>query len=80
MCWGQVKEMRPHEYLRWSVTIGPLNGVMTSVEWRLETVPGGTRLSLEHSGLPEGIKGFGLVGALDKGWHEHLSRLYQMQD
>ncbi|WP_095590030.1 SRPBCC family protein [Actibacterium ureilyticum] len=78
MCWGTVDEMRPHDYMRWSFTVGPLDGRMSCVEWRLEDAPGGTRLSLEHSGLPEDSEGFGLVLALDKGWHGFLGNLRQI--
>lgn len=75
MCWGTVEEMRPHDYMRWSFTVGPMNGQMSCVEWRLENAPGGTRLVLEHSGLPQESDGFGLVLALDKGWHGFLGNL-----
>jgi hypothetical protein len=76
MCWGRVEEMQPFHYMRWSFTVGPLNGEMTTVEWRLEPAIGGSRLSLEHSGLPQDAEGFGLVLALDKGWHGFLLNLH----
>lgn len=75
LMWGEVTAARPHDYLAYSFEIGPLQGVRTQVAWTLETVPGGTRLSLEHTGLPEGEAGFGLVLALDEGWDSHLARL-----
>ena len=75
MCWGTVEEMVPHDYMRWSFTVGPANGVMSTVEWTLSDAPGGTRLSLVHSGLPTDAEGFGLVLALDKGWHGFLGGL-----
>ncbi|WP_068116621.1 SRPBCC family protein [Tropicimonas marinistellae] len=75
LMWGEVIAARPHEYLEYSFEIGPLQGHKTRVAWTLEEVPGGTRLSLEHSGLPEGEAGFGLVLALDEGWDSHLARL-----
>ncbi len=75
LMWGEVIAARPHDYLEYSFEIGPLQGVATRVAWTLEAVPGGTRLSLVHSGLPEGEAGFGLVLALDEGWDSHLSRL-----
>lgn len=75
LMWGEVIAARPHEYLEYSFEIAPLQGHRTRVIWRLEEVPGGTRLSLEHGGLPEGEAGFGLVLALDEGWDSHLARL-----
>ena len=75
MCWGRVEEMRKPDYMKWAFTVGPLNGVMTTVEWHLEPAPGGTRLSLTHSGLPADGDGYGLVLALDKGWHGFLLNL-----
>ncbi|WP_194269314.1 SRPBCC family protein [Tritonibacter litoralis] len=69
MCWGKVEKMRAPDYMRWSFTVGALDGHMTTVEWKLEAAPGGTRLSLVHSGLPTSGEGFGLVLALDHGWH-----------
>lgn len=76
MCWGKVIEMRPPDYMKWDFTVGPMNGQMTTVEWMLEDAPGGTRLSLVHSGLPQDRDGFGLVLALDKGWHGFLGNLH----
>ncbi|MCP4206779.1 MAG: SRPBCC domain-containing protein [Shimia sp.] len=79
MCWGKVVEARPHDYMKWDFTVGPMNGDMTTVEWELTEAPGGTRLTLVHSGLPADVDGFGLVMALDKGWHGFLSNLHDMQ-
>ncbi|PSL19998.1 SRPBCC family protein [Shimia abyssi] len=78
MCWGSVQEMQPHDYMKWSFTVGPLNGVMTTVEWSLADAPGGTRLTLEHRGLPANSDGYGLVLALDKGWHGFLLNLHDL--
>ena len=64
MCWGKVTEM---------------NGAMSQVEWTLVDAPGGTRLTLEHSGLPETADAFGLVLALDKGWHGFLSNFQGLE-
>lgn len=80
MCWGMVEEARPHDYLKWSFTVGPANGAMSTVEWRLEEAAGGTRLSLTHSNLPADPDGFGLVLALDKGWHGFLMNLRTLAD
>ncbi len=78
MCWGRVQEMQPTGYMRWSFAVGPLEGAMTTVEWRLEPAAGGTRLTLTHSGLPETAEGYGLVLALDKGWHGFLLNLHDL--
>lgn len=77
MCWGRVEEMRPPEYMKWSFTVGPLDGQLTTVEWQLDTAPGGTRLSLVHSGLPADADGYGLVLALDHGWHGFTLNLHE---
>lgn len=76
MCWGDVQEMRAPDYMKWSFTVGPMDGLMTTVEWHLEDAPGGTRLSLTHAGLPETTEAFGLVLALDHGWHGFVMNLY----
>lgn len=73
--WGQVMAARPPEYLEYSFTIKPMQGAVSLVKWTLEPVAGGTRLSLEHSGLPQTADGFGLVLALDKGWDDHMARM-----
>jgi len=78
MCWGRVEEMSPHDYMKWSFTVGPMEGAMTTVEWRLADAPGGTKLTLEHSGLPNNAEAYGLVLALDKGWHGFLLNLHDM--
>ncbi len=52
-----------------------MGDAVSTVKWSLEDVPGGTRLSLEHSGLPEGAEAFGLTLALDKGWDDHIARM-----
>ncbi len=75
MCWGKVEATSPPDHLRWSFTVGPLNGVMTTVDWQLEETSGGTKLSLTHSGLPDGGEAYGLVLALDKGWHGFLANI-----
>ncbi len=72
ICWGTVRAARPPEYLEYSFTIKPMGGAESTVCWTLEAVEGGTRLSLEHRGLPAGGPGFDLTLALDKGWDQHL--------
>ncbi len=78
MCWGEVQVMHPHDYMRWSFTVGPMEGRMSTVEWQLDEAPGGTRLTLTHSGLPVGGEGYGLVLALDKGWHGFTGNLHDL--
>lgn len=78
MCWGKVVEMRPYDYMKWDFTVKPMQGDMSTVEWELADAPGGTRLTLTHSGLPTKAEGFDLVLALDKGWHGFLLGLHDM--
>ncbi|MEP3345602.1 MAG: SRPBCC domain-containing protein [Litoreibacter sp.] len=75
LMWGNVVKAQPHDYLEYTFTIAPMGGATSSVKWTLEEVVGGTRLSLEHSGLPQGEDAFGLTLALDKGWDDHLGRM-----
>ncbi|WP_298257347.1 SRPBCC domain-containing protein [uncultured Litoreibacter sp.] len=75
LMWGNVVKAQPHDYLEYTFTITPMGDATSTVKWRLEDVAGGTRLSLEHIGLPQGEEAFGLTLALDKGWDEHLGRL-----
>lgn len=75
LMWGKVTTADPHDLLEYSFTIGPMNGASSTVRWTLEEVSGGTRLSLEHSGLPRGEEAFGLTLALDKGWDDHIARM-----
>ena len=75
LMWGTVTDARPHDYLEYSFTITPMGETTSTVRWTLDDVPGGTRLSLEHDGLPQGAEAFGLTLALDKGWDDHFSRL-----
>ncbi len=72
---GTVLRAEPHDLLEYTFAIGPMEGADSTVLWTLEAVAGGTRLSLEHSGLADGAEGFGLVLALDKGWDDHLARM-----
>ncbi len=80
MCFGKVLEMQPPRYMKWDFSVGPLNGQMTTVEWRIDDTPGGVRLSLEHTGLPKGADAYGLILALDKGWHGFLLELRNLTD
>lgn len=75
LMWGEVREVRAPDYLEYTFTIAPMGDAVSTVKWTLDDVPGGTRLRLEHSGLPVGAAAFGLTLALDEGWDKHLQRL-----
>lgn len=75
LIWGTVTKSEPCTALDYTFTIKPMGDAVSTVKWRLEDVPGGTRLSLEHIGLPQGAEAFGLTLALDKGWDDHISRM-----
>ncbi|WP_342078674.1 SRPBCC domain-containing protein [Yoonia sp. SS1-5] len=75
LMWGQIIDATPHDRLSYTFTIAPMDGAVSTVTWTLDEVPGGTRLSLVHEGLPEGEAAFGLTLALDKGWDDHLGRM-----
>jgi len=75
LIWGKVLVTRAPEYLEYTFTVKPMGDAVSLVKWYLEPVAGGTKLSLEHSGLPQGSDAFGLVLALDKGWDDHISRM-----
>lgn len=76
-CWGSVVESTKPERLKYTFTVGPLNGAMTTVTWELQEVHGGTRLSLLHEGISEAAGGAALplLLALDAGWDAHLGKL-----
>ena len=77
ICWGTVLEMIAPSLLKYTFTVKPLGGALTTVTWTLEEVHGGTRLSLTHEGISAaaGEAAMGLLMALDKGWDEHLASL-----
>lgn len=75
LMWGKVLKSNPFDALDYTFTIGPMGDAVSTVKWTLQEVAGGTRLSLEHSGLPQGAEAFGLTLALDKGWEEHMARM-----
>ncbi|MEJ6402530.1 SRPBCC family protein [Yoonia sp. 2307UL14-13] len=75
LMWGEVLTADPHDLLVYTFTIGPMGDAVSTVIWTLEEVPGGTRLSLLHEGLPMGIAAFDLTLALDKGWDDHIGRM-----
>lgn len=75
LIWGEVKEVHAPEYLEYTFTVKPMGEAVSLVKWWLESVPGGTQLTLEHSGLPTAEDAFGLTLALDHGWDKHLMQL-----
>lgn len=75
LMWGDVTVSEPHTRLEYTFTIAPMGDRVSTVKWTLEEVPGGTRLSLTHEGLPSGVDAFGLTLALDKGWDDHMGRM-----
>ncbi len=75
LMWGEVLVAEPHTRLEYTFTIGPMAGAVSTVRWTLTAVAGGTNLSLQHEGLPQGEAAFGLTLALDKGWDDHLARM-----
>lgn len=77
ICWGEVLEMDEPSYLKFTFTIKPLNGVITTVTWQLEEANGGTKLSLTHDGISadNDASTLGILTALDGGWDGHLVRL-----
>lgn len=75
LIWGEVKTARAPEYLEHTFTVKPMGDAVSLVKWWLAEVPGGTQLSLEHSGLPAAAEAFDLVLAMDKGWDGHFMDL-----
>lgn len=75
LIWGEVKVAHPPEYLEYTFTVKPMGDAVSLVKWTLTPVAGGTRLALEHSGLPQHVETFDLLLALDKGWDDHISRM-----
>ncbi|UWR98390.1 SRPBCC family protein [Phaeobacter inhibens] len=75
LMWGEVHLAEPYTRLEYSFTIAPMGDQTSTVSWTLTEVPGGTNLSLTHTGLPQGVEAFDLLLALDKGWDEHLVRM-----
>lgn len=75
MIWGEVRVAQKPEYLEYTFTIKPMGDAVSLVKWTLTPVAGGTRLALEHSGLPQHVEAFDLLLALDKGWDDHIARM-----
>lgn len=77
--WGEVLDMDPPTKLVCTFRCEAFADADTTVTWLLESVAGGTRLTLRHEGVAEAASQspLGLLKALDKGWDEHLARLRQ---
>ena len=75
LIWGEVRVARAPEYLEHTFTVKPMGDGVSLVKWTLSEVPGGTRLSLEHEGLPATADAFDLILALDKGWDTHFMQM-----
>ena len=77
ICWGKVLEMDKPNRLVTTFVVKPLGSSESTLVWTLESVEGGTRLSLEHSGLAKasGKGALSLLMAIDAGWDEHFSKL-----
>ncbi len=76
LCWGDVLTMDPVTRLIYSFSIKPFPTIASTVEWRLDAVEGGTRITMHHKGLDKVGNAFmGLALALDKGWDGHFADL-----
>ena len=80
ICWGKVLEMEPPNRLVTTFAIKPLGTNESTLIWTLESVHGGTRLSLEHSGLAKasGDSPLPLLMAIDAGWDKHFGKLREI--
>ena len=76
ICWGSVLEMDRPAKLKYSFTVKPLGGHMTTVTWLLEEARGGTKLTLTHEGFEgAGDDALGLMKSIDAGWDQHFAKL-----
>ena len=75
LIWGDVLAARRPEYLEYTFTVKPMGDAKSLVKWTLSEVPGGTKLSLEHEGLPASAEAFDLILALDNGWDKHFIQM-----
>lgn len=74
---GRVLTADAPKKLSYTFLIGPFQGVETIVTWTLEEVAGGTRLTLQHTGISAaaGAAALDMLMALDHGWDKHLDTL-----
>ena len=77
-CWGSVQKWNPPSQLTYSFSTKFFNGASSIVSWKLEEIQGGTKLTLEHSGISaSGDEFMGLLAAFDAGWDRHFASLRQ---
>ncbi len=75
LVWGDVTRIEPPYRLTYSFTARPMGQLVTTVDYTLTALHGGTKLDLVHAGWPDTAKNFGLLVAFDAGWDKHLLRL-----
>ncbi|WP_421787502.1 SRPBCC family protein [Hyphobacterium sp.] len=76
VCWGRVVTADPPTTLVYTFTHNHLKGHESRVQWTLEAVDGGTRLSLRHDGFDGAqVSEFEMLCGHDAGWDEHFGRL-----
>ena len=75
--WGEVLTADAPHRLVHTFEIPAFSGVATTVEWVLEPIPSGTRLTLTHTGVARamGDAALPMLMALDAGWEEHFALL-----
>lgn len=75
-CWGEVTAVEEGRRLEYTFAHDWLGGHATRVEWTLEPVEDGVRLSLRHDGFQDAqVDWFEALTDHDKGWHGYLADL-----
>jgi uncharacterized protein YndB with AHSA1/START domain len=72
---GKILVAEKPNRLVYEFHIAPMGDAISTVNWTIKEVTGGTRLSLIHTGLPKGESAFELLINLDEGWDEHIARM-----
>jgi len=77
MLWGEVREAVRPERLVYTFTYhGQAEGMESLVEWTLEELSGGTKLTLVHTNSNASSEDlWNEAKDTDRGWDEHLTRL-----
>lgn len=79
MCWGEILEFDPPRRLVHKFIHEYLKGGETECRWTLLDVPGGTMLTLEHTGWESvGEEAFAMGADHDIGWDQHFARLREV--